>query len=66
MDDILTVALGFALWVVLGIVPNIAFLYLIYFLLTLPVRRNERARLFLDVLQLGLDSGRTPEQAISR
>jgi type IV pilus assembly protein PilC len=64
MDDVLTVALGLALWVVLGLLPNIAILYLIYFLLTLPVRRNERARLFLDVLQLGLDSGRTPEQAI--
>jgi len=64
MNDPLTMALGVALWIAFGIVPNVAFLYLIYFLLTLPLRRNERARLFLDVLQLGLDSGRTPEQAI--
>jgi type II secretory pathway component PulF len=41
-----------------------AFLYPVYFLLTLPMRRNERARLFLDLLELGLKEGRTPEQAI--
>ena len=38
--------------------------YLIYFLFTLPMRRNERARLFLDLLELGLKEGRTPEAAI--
>jgi type II secretory pathway component PulF len=39
-------------------------IYLFYFLLTLPMRRNERARLFLDLLELGLKDGRTPEAAI--
>jgi type II secretory pathway component PulF len=39
-------------------------LYLFYFLLTLPMRRNERARLFLDLLELGFKDGRTPEAAI--
>lgn len=39
--------------------------YLIYFLFTLPLRRNERARLFLDVLALGLKEGHTPEAAIT-
>lgn len=39
-------------------------LYLFYFLLTLPLRRNERARLFLDLLELGLKEGRAPAQAI--
>jgi type IV pilus assembly protein PilC len=38
--------------------------YLIYFLFTLPMRRNERARLLLDLLELGLKDGRTPEAAI--
>lgn len=38
--------------------------YLLYFLLTLPMRRNERARLFLDLLELGLKDGHTPERAI--
>ncbi len=40
-------------------------LYLFYFLLTLPLRRNERARLFLDLLELGLKEGRAPAQAIT-
>jgi type II secretory pathway component PulF len=39
-------------------------LYTAYFLLTLPMRRNERARLFLHLLDLGLKEGRTPEAAI--
>src|SRR5438309_2315554 len=36
----------------------------LYVLLTLPMRRNERARLFLDLLELGLQEGRAPESAI--
>jgi type II secretory pathway component PulF len=39
-------------------------LYVFYFLLTLPMRRNERARLFLDLLELGLKDGFTAEKAI--
>ena len=39
-------------------------LYGLYFILTLPMRRNERARIFLDLLQLGLKDGQTPEAAI--
>lgn len=39
-------------------------LYAIYFLLTLPMRRNERARLFLDVVELGLKAGHTPEATV--
>jgi type II secretory pathway component PulF len=47
-----------ALSLILGI------LYGLYFLLTLPMRRRERARLFLDLLELGLAEGRAPEKAI--
>ncbi len=47
-----------------GTAFEIAVLYVIYFLLTLPMRRAERARLFLDVLELGLKEGRTPEAAV--
>ena len=50
--------LAVSLSLVLGV------LYLFYFLLTLPMRRNERARLFLDLLELGLKEGRAPGQAI--
>lgn len=36
----------------------------LFFLLSLPLRRQERARLFLDLLELGLKDGRSPEQTI--
>src|SRR2546430_8328504 len=47
-----------------GILPICALLYLVYFLLTLPMRRKERARLFLDLLEMGVNEGRSPEAAI--
>lgn len=50
--------------VVINLVVVGAVIYLFYFLLTLPLRRNERARLFLDLLELGLKDGRAPEMAI--
>jgi type II secretory pathway component PulF len=50
--------------VLIAVSISVGALYLMYFLLTLPMRRNERARLFLDLLELGLKDGRTPEQAI--
>ncbi len=55
---------GFVLYVVLGLLPALVALYLMYLLLTLPLRRNERARLFLDLLQFGIDSGRSAEIAL--
>jgi type IV pilus assembly protein PilC len=63
-SSVLTLLLGFVVYIVVGFAPALAALYAIYFLLTLPLRRNERARLFLDLLELGLASGRTPEVAI--
>ncbi len=41
-----------------------AVVYALYFLITLPMRRNERTRIFLDCLELGLNEGKTPETAI--
>lgn len=58
------VVVAFLLYVALGLAPLAGFIYLVYFLLTLPLRRNERARLFLDLLELGLKEGRTPEAAV--
>jgi type II secretory pathway component PulF len=46
------------------LLPVGGILYLLYHQLTLPMRRNERARLFLDLLELGLNEGRTPERAV--
>jgi type II secretory pathway component PulF len=54
-----------ALFVLLVVLPLIGAMYLVYFVLTLPLRRNERARMFLDLLELGLKDGRTPEAAIA-
>src|SRR5580765_3864119 len=55
---ILLIALGYA---VVALPITLGFLYVFFHLLTLPMRRNERARLFLDLLELGLKEGRTPE-----
>jgi len=57
--------LGFVAFVALGLLPLLVLLYLIHFLLTLPLRRNERARFFLDLLALGLKEGHSPEAAIT-
>ncbi len=54
---ILSVALWIAPWIVL---------YGVYWLLSLPLRRRERARLFLDVLELGAADGHSPEQSVVR
>ena len=53
------------LFVLFGLLPIIGILLLFYYLLTLPLRRSERARMFLDLLELGLKEGRTPEGAIA-
>jgi type II secretory pathway component PulF len=47
-----------------ALIPIAAVVYAIYFLLTLPMRRTERARLFLDLLEMGMKEGRSPEAAI--
>jgi type IV pilus assembly protein PilC len=40
--------------------------YLAYVLLSLPMRRKERARFFLDLVELGLKDGHSPEITITR
>jgi type II secretory pathway component PulF len=64
-QGIAVLALTFILYLLLGFLPLCGILYLIYFLLTLPLRRNERARVFLDLLELGLQEGHSPEAAIT-
>jgi type II secretory pathway component PulF len=63
-SSVLGFLLGFVGYMLLGLLPTLGVLYSIYFLLTIPMRRNERGRLFLDLLELGLKDGRTPEVAI--
>lgn len=64
VQALLTVAVLAALYVAVWLPLICGALYAIYFLLTLPMRRNERARLFLDVLELGLKAGRAPEATV--
>jgi type II secretory pathway component PulF len=65
LQAIAALALAFVVYLLLGLLPVCGAIYLIYFLLTLPLRRNERARVFLDLLELGLREGRTPEATIT-
>ena len=58
------VGVSFLIYLLFGLVPVCGISYVIYFLLTLPLRRNERARMFLDLLELGLRDGRTPEVTV--
>lgn len=64
LQGFMTLLLTFVVYVLLGLAPLVAVLYLLYFLLTLPMRRNERARMVLDLLELGLKEGRQPEAAL--
>jgi type II secretory pathway component PulF len=57
-------------WVVTGLLLGIwmavcgGLLFLIHFLLTLPMRRAERARLFLDLLESAIQEGRPLEETL--
>jgi type II secretory pathway component PulF len=53
------------LFVAFALIPLCLVIYLVYSLLTLPMRRNERARMFLDLLELGLKEGGPPERVIA-
>src|SRR3954453_12918377 len=50
--------------IIIELAPICGLLYLVYFVLTLPMRRRERGRLFLDLLEMGLAEGHSPEKAI--
>jgi len=69
LDSDPLIAIAQVLLFVGGILVSLAFeaaiIYAIYFLVTLPMRRNERTRLFLDLLELGLKEGQTPESALT-
>ena len=61
MDNLfIKFALLQALWLVLAIAGT----GLAYLILSLPLRRHERARFFLDLLETGLKQGRSAEQSI--
>ena len=52
------------LCLVFGLVPLVGLFYVVYFMLSLPLRRQERARFFLDLLETGMKDGRSLEQTL--
>src|SRR5512133_2650288 len=66
VQGVAAIVLSFVLFVLLGLLPGIALLYLVYYLVTLPLRRNERVRLLLDLVESGMKEGRSAETAIAR
>jgi type II secretory pathway component PulF len=55
------------LWILLTLAVYVGpflVLYVIYFMVSLPLRRRERARLVLHLLELGIDAGKAPERAL--
>src|ERR1019366_10665944 len=65
LQDFALATVGFLAYLLLGLLPLCGIIYVFYFLLTLPLRRNERARMILDLIELGLQEGRTPEATIT-
>jgi hypothetical protein len=53
-----------AVALVLWVVPIAVIFYLLYYLVSLPMRREERARFVLDLLESGLREGRNVEETI--
>lgn len=53
-----------ASWCLTWSLPVALFVGLVYYLLSLPVRRQERSRFFLDLIELGLKLGHTPERTV--
>jgi type II secretory pathway component PulF len=64
MNDIFTSLLGLVCYAVLILVPGLGFSLLLHFLLSMPMRRRDRARFFLDLLETALDRGQSVEHAI--
>ena len=59
-----TMLWGGGLWFFVCLVPICGLFYALYFFVSLPLRRQERARLFLDLLETGLKQGHSLERTI--
>lgn len=53
------------LWLMFWFIPMALFCWVIYYLITLPLRRQERARFFLDLLEVGFKQGQSPERTVT-
>ncbi|MDB6039071.1 MAG: Type pilin biosis protein, partial [Verrucomicrobiales bacterium] len=52
------------LWLCAVLLPMVLLAPVVYILLSLPMRRAERARFFFDMIDQGIREGRSPEQTI--
>jgi type II secretory pathway component PulF len=52
------------LWLIVWSVPLVVLASLAYYIVSLPLRRQERARFFLDLVETGLQEGRNLEQTL--
>jgi len=59
-----TLLWGGGLWFFVCLVPLGGVFYALYFFVSLPLRRQERARLFLDLMENGLKQGHSLEHTI--
>jgi type II secretory pathway component PulF len=60
-------ALAFCGWLLIsmaGVVPGLVALYLVWLLVSAAHRRQQRARCFIDLIEIGLKEGRTVEQTV--
>ncbi len=64
IDSVLLTLLVMVPWVVLWVLPVASILFAGYYLISLPLRRQERARFFLDLIETGLRDGRSVEQTV--
>lgn len=51
-------------WLLAGLLPLIGVFLLLAWLVNMPLRRAENARFFLDLISMGMRSGRSPEETI--
>ncbi|HVV00967.1 MAG TPA: hypothetical protein VHH88_06365 [Verrucomicrobiae bacterium] len=65
-QSIVAAGLGMLGLLVLSLSLSLLFVWFVYFILTLPMRRRERARLFVHFLEAGLNRGASPEFAIQQ
>ena len=52
-------------WLALWFIPLFGLMFGAYYLISLPLRRQERGRFFLHLIDSGLKQGRTPEDLIA-
>jgi type II secretory pathway component PulF len=64
MNDFLLFLAGLFWYAVLILLPGGAFSLLLHFLLSMPMRRRDRALFFLDLLETVVNRGQSVEQAI--